>query len=127
MQRTRLSLSYLAGYLIPAGVMLLVLGNGALTLLGSDRDYGPHITRVLGIMLLSLSVLIVQFIRHRADALYPSTVVVRFGILVTLLVARGLCELSGPGVARTGGGGADRHGADRHEHPPRPARTLTRV
>ena len=85
MHRTRLSLYYLAGYLIPAGLMLLLLGNGALTLLGSDRDYGPHVTRVLGIMLLVLGVLIVQFIRHRVEALYSTIVVVRFGILATLL------------------------------------------
>ncbi|MSQ30792.1 MAG: hypothetical protein EXR64_02030 [Dehalococcoidia bacterium] len=85
MRRTRLSLYYLAGYLIPSGVLLLVLGSGALKTLGSDRDYGPHVTRVLGIMLLVLGVLIVQFIRHRVEALYSTIVVVRVAIVATFL------------------------------------------
>jgi hypothetical protein len=85
--RTRLSLLYLAGYLVPAGVSLILLGNLPLDLLGSDHGYGGSITRVLGVVLLALGVLVIQMIRHRLEVLYPTTIVVRLAILTVLVVA----------------------------------------
>jgi uncharacterized membrane protein YoaK (UPF0700 family) len=85
--RTRLSLFYLAGYLVPAGIALIVLGNTPLDLLGSDHDYGGAITRVLGVVLLALGVLVIQMIRHRLEVLYATTLVVRLAILTVLVVA----------------------------------------
>jgi uncharacterized membrane protein YoaK (UPF0700 family) len=82
-----LSLFYLAGYLVPAGVALIVLGNEPLDLLGSNHDYGDAITRVLGVVLLALGVLVIQMIRHRLDVLYPTTIAVRIVILTVLVVA----------------------------------------
>jgi uncharacterized membrane protein YoaK (UPF0700 family) len=86
-ERTRLSLFYLAGYLVPAGVALILLGNVPLDLLGSNHDYGDAITRVLGVVLLALGVLVIQMIRHRLDVLYPTTIAVRAAILTVLVVA----------------------------------------
>jgi hypothetical protein len=86
-RRTRLSLFYLAGYLVPSGIALVLLGNTPLDLLGSNHDYGDAITRVLGVALLALGVLVIQIIRHRLDVLYPTIIVVRIAILVVLGIA----------------------------------------
>ena len=82
-----MSLFYLAGYLVPAGVALILFGNAPLDLLGSNHDYGDAITRVLGVVLLALGVLVIQMIRHRLDVLYPTTIIVRLAILTVFVVA----------------------------------------
>jgi len=50
MERTRLSLFYLVGYLIPSGVMLLIAPRFTLKLLLSNSDYGDVFPRAAGIM-----------------------------------------------------------------------------
>ncbi|OGO55599.1 MAG: hypothetical protein A2V84_02790 [Chloroflexi bacterium RBG_16_70_13] len=85
MRRTHLSLYYLAGYLIPAGLLLLFVPEFATKLLLSDRTYDYAPFRLAGVLLLVIGILIVQIIRHRLDALYSTTLVARVLISATLL------------------------------------------
>ena len=77
MRKTRLSLFYLAGYLILAGIMLLFIPRFATRLLFSNGDYDNIFPRVAGMLLIGLGALIVQIIRLRLDGLYTTTVAVR--------------------------------------------------
>ena len=82
MNRTRLSLFYLAGYLTFAGLALLLVPSFALKLLLSNGDYGDVFPRLAGMLLLGLAILVTQIIRHRVEVLYPTTLVVRLFFLV---------------------------------------------
>ena len=82
MNRTRLSLYYLAGYLTFAGVALLLVPSFALKLLLSNGDYGDTFPRLAGMLLIGLAILVTQIIRHRIEVLYPTTLVVRLFFLV---------------------------------------------
>ena len=82
MNRTRLSLYYLAGYLTFAGLALLLVPSFALKLLLSNGDYGETFPRLAGMLLLGLAILVTQIIRHRVEVLYPTTLVVRLFFLV---------------------------------------------
>lgn len=82
MNRTRLSLFYLAGYLTFAGLALLLVPTFALKLLLSNGDYGEVFPRMAGMLLVGLAILITQIIRHRVEVLYPTTLVVRLFFLV---------------------------------------------
>jgi thiol:disulfide interchange protein len=82
MNRTRLSLFYLAGYLTFAGLALLLVPTFALKLLLSNGDYGEDFPRMAGMLLVGLAILITQIIRHRVEVLYPTTLVVRIFFLV---------------------------------------------
>ena len=82
MNRTRLSLYYLAGYLTFAGLALLLVPTFALQLLLSNGDYGEVFPRLAGMLLVGLAILITQIIRHRVEVLYPTTLVVRLFFLV---------------------------------------------
>ena len=85
MNRTRLSLFYLATYLTGAGLALLLVPSFALTLLFSKGHYGDVLPRLAGMLLLGLAAIVVQIIRHRIEVLYPTTLVVRLFFLVTLV------------------------------------------
>ena len=85
MRRTNLSLYYLAGYLIPAGLLLLFVPEFATKLLLSDRTYDYAPFHLAGVLLLVIGILIVQIIRHRVEMLYPTTLVARALISATLL------------------------------------------
>ena len=82
MNRTRLSLYYLAGYLTFAGLALLLVPSFALKLLLSNGDYGDAFPRLAGMLLIGLAILVTQIIRHRIEVLYPTTLVVRLFFLV---------------------------------------------
>lgn len=81
MNRTRLSLFYLAGYLTFAGLALLLVPTFALQLLLSNGEYGEVFPRLAGMLLLGLAALVTQIIRHRIEVLYPTTLVVRIFFL----------------------------------------------
>ena len=85
MKRTHLSLYYLIGYLIPAGLALLIAPEFALKLLFSNGDYGDVLPRLLGTVLLALGIVIFQIVRLKIDVLYTTTLVVRGVILACLL------------------------------------------
>ncbi|TMD07440.1 MAG: hypothetical protein E6J01_05850 [Chloroflexi bacterium] len=82
MRRTRLSLYYLAAYLLGAGIALIFAPSLALTLLFTSGHYGDVMPRLLGVVLLALGIVIVQIIRHQVEVLYTTTLIVR-----TLIVA----------------------------------------
>ena len=84
MRRTRVSLYYLATYLVGAGVALVVAPGLALTLLFSNGHYGDVMPRLLGVVLFALGVVVVQIIRHRVEALYTTTLAVRAVIVLVL-------------------------------------------
>lgn len=85
MERTRLSLFYLVGYLIPSGVMLLIAPRFALKLLLSNGDYGDVFPRAAGMLAVGLGIMIVQMMRLRLSDLYSTTLVVRSFFFVCLL------------------------------------------
>jgi len=84
-RRTNLSLYYLAGYLIPAGLLLLFVPEWATKLLLSNRTYDYAPFHLAGVLLLVIGILIVQIIRHRLTQLYATTLVARALISATLL------------------------------------------
>jgi uncharacterized protein YjeT (DUF2065 family) len=84
-RRTRLSLYYLAAYLLGAGIALIFAPALALTLLFASGHYGDVMPRLLGVVLLALGIIVVQIIRHRVEVLYPTTLIVRAFIVVVLL------------------------------------------
>jgi hypothetical protein len=77
MNRTRFSLFYVAGYLTPAGIFLLVDPRMATRMLLSDTDYGGIMPRLVGGLLLGLGMIVVQIIRLRLESLYTTTMAVR--------------------------------------------------
>ena len=83
-RRTRLSLYYLAAYLLGAGVALIFVPSLALTLLFTSGHYGDVLPRLLGVVLLALGIVIVQIIRHRVEVLYTTTLIVRTLIVLVL-------------------------------------------
>ena len=85
MRRTNLSLYYLAGYLVPAGLLLLFVPEFATKLLLSNQTYDYAPFRLAGVLLLVLGILIVQIIRHKLEMLYSTTLVARALISATLV------------------------------------------
>ena len=85
MKRTHLSLYYLAGYLLPAGALLLLVPDVATKLLLSNRTYDDAPFRLAGVLLIGLGILVVQMIRHRLEVLYPTTILIRLLISATLI------------------------------------------
>lgn len=84
MRRTRASLWYVAGYLLFAGIALLFAPQLALTLLLSSGSYGDVLPRLTGVVLFALGVVVAQIVRHDLQVLYPTTLLVRGFILVSL-------------------------------------------
>lgn len=76
MPRTRLSLYYLASYLLFGGFGLLLTPRLTMTLLLSNVNYDSIILRVVGMLFIGLGFLVVQFIRMEVRDLYPSTVLI---------------------------------------------------
>ena len=85
MKRTHLSLYYLAGYLLPAGALLLFVPEWATKLLLSNHTYDFAPFRLAGVLLLVIGILIVQIIRFKLEMLYSTTLVARALISATLL------------------------------------------
>jgi hypothetical protein len=77
MDRTRLSLFYVAGYLLPTGLGLMVAPGTVLPLLMSNGSYGDTMPRFVGCLMVALGMLVVATIRARAAGLYPATLAVR--------------------------------------------------
>lgn len=85
MSRTNLSLYYLAGYLLPAGALLLFVPEWATKLLLSNHTYDYAPFRLVGVLLFVIGILIVQIIRHRLEMLYTTTLLARALISATLV------------------------------------------
>ena len=84
MRRTRLSLFYLAGYLLSGGAAFLFTPRLSLQIFQSTGEYDLVMVRFVGVLLLALGILIAQLIRKRAYELYPATLLVRAIILAAL-------------------------------------------
>ena len=80
----RLTLSYLAGYLLAGGLGFLVAPDVALRLLLSNGAYGDIMPRVVGMFMLALGSLILQFVRARDYRYYLYAVVARSFIILVL-------------------------------------------
>ena len=85
MNRTRLSLYYLAGYLLTGGAGLMLAPRLAATLLLSNTEYSVVMLQALGMFMVGLAVLVVRIIRQRIAVLYPTTLLVRLFFCVCLL------------------------------------------
>ena len=85
MKRTWLSLFYEMGYLLVAGVFLLVAPDTAFNLLFSNNSYGDVLPRLLGTVLLSIGVIFVQIVRMHIEKLYTTTIVVRVPLMAVNL------------------------------------------
>jgi uncharacterized protein YjeT (DUF2065 family) len=85
MSRTRLSLFYLVGYLVPSGLALLLAPQLTLKLLFSNGSYGEVMPRLVGLFVLILGLLAAQIVRHQVEGLYTTLVGLRLIIIVVLL------------------------------------------
>jgi hypothetical protein len=84
MNRTRLSLYYLAGYLLVGGVALLLAPRETLKFLLSNGDYGDVFPRLAGMLASGLGLSILGIIRARSEAQYPNTLMVRAYFIICL-------------------------------------------
>ncbi len=85
MRRTRTSLYYVMGYLIPGGLGLLAAPRLALMLLFSRGGYDDIMPRVVGLMMVALGVFVVQIVRRSVESLYLTALAVRIGMLPIML------------------------------------------
>jgi hypothetical protein len=85
LRRTRRSLYYVAGYLLVGGLGFLFFPVTSLQVLFSKGPYNLIMVRFVGALLLSLGIFVAQLIRHRTYSLYPTTLVVRAIILISLI------------------------------------------
>jgi uncharacterized protein YjeT (DUF2065 family) len=85
MNKTRLSLYYLATYLTVGGIGFILLPQTMLTLFFSNGTYSDIMVRFNGVLLLSIGIFVIQLIRHQVSELYGTTLIVRTIILVALV------------------------------------------
>jgi len=84
MNRTRLTLYYLCGYLLIGGFGLLLFPTESLKLLLSNGYYGDVMPRLAGMLMAGLGMSIFGIIRTRAEANYPGTLLVRAFFLICI-------------------------------------------
>ena len=72
LNKTRLSLFYLASYLVLIGLGLLFAPDRTLKILQSNRHYDDIFVRIAGMLMSGLGVSIFGMIRARAFELYPA-------------------------------------------------------
>jgi hypothetical protein len=77
LNRTRRSLFYLVGYLLPTGIALLLFPAGTMRLLLSNGHYDDVFPRVAGLLLIGLGLVVAGIIRYRTEVLYPVTLIPR--------------------------------------------------
>jgi len=80
----RLTLIYLASYLLVGGGALLVAPELALRLLRSNGEYGDIMPRLFGLFMFALGGVVFQFVRPRDSRYYLTTVVARCFIVVVM-------------------------------------------
>jgi small basic protein len=84
--RTRLSLYYLASYLVLIGLGLLAWPHATLTLLRSNGNYNDVFSRVAGMFMSGMGLSIFGMIRARSEQQYPATLFVRTYFIACLIV-----------------------------------------
>ena len=85
MNRTRISLLYLASYLVVIGLGLLLVPAQTLRLLLSNGAYGDTMPRLAGMLMAGLGLTIAGIMRAQAQALYPATLFVRVFFVASLI------------------------------------------
>jgi hypothetical protein len=86
MNKTRLSLFYLASYLTLIGLGLLIVPDRTLKLLLSDGEYGNVFPRVAGMLMSGLGLSVFGIIRAGVPELYRATIFIRIYFLFCLAV-----------------------------------------
>ena len=81
MNRTRLSLLYLAGYLLPTGLFLYFAPQFFMKLLFSNQHYADAWPQFGGVLLIALGILVVHVILFGNPIWYRATLQVRIVIL----------------------------------------------
>lgn len=108
---TRISLAFVASYLLLTGLGLALAPGVTLELLGSTVDYGSIMPRWVGMFSIAFAAVIVQVLRHRLAVLYPMGFFMPGAMLfgfAALYVASGdrlflaVIAVVGTGVAMTG-------------------------
>lgn len=84
MRRTRWSLLYVVGYLILAGVLLMIAPTQTLHTFQSNGAYGTVMPRLVGIVLFVLGVLVLQIVRLGIEDLYEAAILLRIFIVGAL-------------------------------------------
>jgi uncharacterized protein YjeT (DUF2065 family) len=82
----RLTLMYLASYLLIGGAGFLLAPDLALRLLRSNGAYGDVMPRLVGMFMFALGGVVFQFVRARDYRYYRGTIVLRGFIVVALAV-----------------------------------------
>ena len=86
MNLKKVTLSYLATYLVGGGIGLALAPDFALDLLQSDQDYGDVMPRVVGMFMVALGSLIGLFVYKGDYTYYRFSIVARTGIVIFLFV-----------------------------------------
>lgn len=84
MNKTKLSLFYLATYLCVIGFGLLFMPSVTLDILQSTGDYGDVFPRVAGMLMSGLGITVAGLIRANAHELYPATLAIRVYFLLCI-------------------------------------------
>ena len=80
MKRTRRSLYYLAGYLFPTGLSMLLAPQWFLKLLFANHEYSDGFPQFAGSLLIGLGIVVVTVIRYGNPIFYRMTLIVRITI-----------------------------------------------
>lgn len=92
MNKTRLSLYYLATYLWLGGIGLVFAPRLSANLLLSNTEYPSVMLQSLGMFMIGLGIVVVQIIRFRIQILYTTTLVVRLFFCACLMTFYALTE-----------------------------------
>jgi hypothetical protein len=82
----RLTFIYLASYLLVGGLGLLVVPELTLWLLLSNGSYGDVMPRLVGVFMVALGGVVLQFLRARDYRYYGYAIIARIFIVVALIV-----------------------------------------
>jgi hypothetical protein len=82
----RLTFIYLASYLLVGGLGLLVVPELTLWLLLSNGSYGDVMPRLVGVFMVALGGVVLQFLRARDYRYYGYAIIARIFIVVALTV-----------------------------------------
>ena len=77
MNRTRLSLYYLAGYLFPTGLALYFAPQFFLKMLFSNQQYSDAFPQFAGVLLVGLGIVVTTVIRYGSPVWYRTTLILR--------------------------------------------------
>ncbi|MEQ1945588.1 MAG: hypothetical protein ABL995_00260 [Bryobacteraceae bacterium] len=85
MKKTRLSLFYLAGYLIPTGLSLFFAPQWTLKALFASGEYTDVFPQFAGSLMVALGIIVLAVIRYGNPVFYRTTLIVRVWIWLSVL------------------------------------------